>query len=85
MSVSIPLVEDEKDKWSFSKCSMYDRNYSAFTEEQLLDVDVMIQGGSASNSSGCQYGWKFEFNDPEKTSVVADVRFIPISIEDFNY
>ena len=78
MFVSIPFVRGDGEQWSFSSCSMYDRNYSGLTEAELLDFSAE---GSSTNSSGCQFGWKFEFNDPETTSVVADVRLVLISID----
>lgn len=54
---------------------MYARNYSA--EENL---DALFQHGGNLSSDiptvPCQAGWKFQYNDQESTTVVAEVSFV---------
>ena len=73
--LSIPFVINKEGRWDSSSCSMYARNYSA--EENL---DALFQHGGNLSSDiptvPCQAGWKFQYNDQESTTVVAEVSFV---------
>jgi len=66
-NISLPLAEREDGKWNSSFCSMIARNYSSSSSSSNWE-DPDAEDAITS----CPFGWKFEFNDPEATSVVSD-------------
>ncbi|CAH1788449.1 unnamed protein product [Owenia fusiformis] len=62
-SLSIPFTTDESGDGGFSKCHMYAVNFSAYTDQELLNGAHKIN----ATTTVCDAGWNFDTSQYEST------------------